>query len=256
MTVSCLCHHFPIQVDAALHILDRAGYIHYEMDPDGKARLHFLLGRNDLYKLQELNGIEESVLEVLLRTYTGLFADYVFIDETYIAEKAGVSKQQVYNTLKSFSQRKIVHFIPQTKTPYITYRRNRIDGKDIALTKEIYEERMKEFERRIKTVIIYANNNSVCRSRQLLYYFGEEKTKDCGHCDVCLEHQTNQDSKSRIDSAKETILAFLADKKKHHITELKSLQIPERKLETTLHQLINEEIIQMDGSNIFFDGQK
>ena len=249
-------HHFPIQVDAALHILDRAGYIHYEMDPDGKARLHFLLGRNDLYKLQELNGIEESVLEVLLRTYTGLFADYVFIDETYIAEKAGVSKQQVYNTLKSFSQRKIVHFIPQTKTPYITYRRNRIDGKDIALTKEIYEERMKEFERRIKTVIIYANNNSVCRSRQLLYYFGEEKTKDCGHCDVCLEHQTNQDSKSRIDSAKETILAFLADKKKHHITELKSLQIPERKLETTLRQLINEEIIQMDGSNIFFDGQK
>ena len=115
---------------------------------------------------------------------------------------------------------------------------------------------MKEFERRIKTVIIYANNNSVCRSRQLLYYFGEEKTKNCGHCDVCLEHQTNQDSKSRIDSTKETILAFLADKKKHHITELKSLQIPERKLETTLHQLINEEIIQMDGSNIFLMDKK
>jgi ATP-dependent DNA helicase RecQ len=241
-------HHFPIQVDAALQILDRAGYIHYEMDPNTKARLHFLLERNDLYKLHDLKGSEEIVLEALLRTYTGLFSDYGYIDESIIAGKAGISRQQVYNILKSFSQRKLVHYIPQSKSPYITYRRDRIDGENIVLSKEIYEDRMKEYERRIHTVIKYANNNKVCRSQQLLYYFGEEKSTNCGHCDVCLEHQTNQTSKDRIEPVQKAILAFLSDKKKHHLTELESLGIPERQLYAALQQLLSEEIIKQKDS--------
>ena len=107
---------------------------------------------------------------------------------------------------------------------------------------------MKEYERRIHTVIKYANNNKVCRSQQLLYYFGEEKSTNCGHCDVCLEHQTNQTSKDRIEPVQKAILTFLSDKKKHHLTELESLGIPERQLYAALQQLLSEEIIKQKES--------
>lgn len=73
---------FPTQVDSALRILERSGYIHYEDNPDGKARLKFCLNRNDLYLLENLPSNQETIITALLRTYGGLFTDYVYISET------------------------------------------------------------------------------------------------------------------------------------------------------------------------------
>ena len=45
---------FPVQANSALTILERAGYIGYETEPDGRARLMFLLSRNELNRLDSL----------------------------------------------------------------------------------------------------------------------------------------------------------------------------------------------------------
>ena len=38
-------------------------------------------------------------------------------------------------------------------------------------------------------MIDYATNDSECRCRQLLRYFGESDASDCGICDVCLDRK-------------------------------------------------------------------
>ena len=246
------CHtfrHFPIQADAALKILDRAGYIEYTEEQDNQARVMFTIGRDDLYRLENTSPNEEKVITSMLRNYGGLFTDYHFIDESFIAQQTQLEPQQVYLTLKGLSQRHILHFIPQKKTPYIRYTQRREDMEHIQLPPSVYEERKAQFEERIHAMINYAKDDAVCRSRQLLRYFGEESDHDCRQCDVCLSHRSEGlVSEPRLNEAMEHILALLDDGQPHPLTELRDLQLPVDELDAALIYLMKEEYIrQSDG---------
>ena len=244
------CHafrHFPIQVDSALKILNRAGYIEYTEEQDNQARVMFTVSRNELYRLENNTDNEERVITALLRNYGGLFTDYNYIDESFIAQQCGLQSQQVYLILKNLSQRHIIHFIPQKKTPYIRYTQRREDKEHIQLMPVIYEERKAQFAERIHAMIVYATNDNVCRSRQLLRYFGEYNDHDCRQCDVCLSHrQEGMVSEPRLNEAMEKILNLLDDGKPHPITDLRDIQLPSDELNAALDYLFQEEYIRQD----------
>ena len=209
--------YFPTKVDAALRILERSGYLHYEDNPDGKARVMFLLGRNDLYMLDQLAPSQDAVVTALLRSYGSLFVDLTYIDEALIARQAELSIQQVYFALKSLAARHIIQFIPRRKIPFISYTRDRVDGDKVVIPKEVWESRREQYEKRIKSMIRYAKNDEVCRSRQLLAYFGEENDRDCKQCDVCLADQTEEREKELRRKVAENQIII----EDHHIIEKK-----------------------------------
>ena len=236
-------NHFPIRVHAALQILQRAGYIEYTEEQDNQARVRFLVTRDDLYRLRGDSPNEERVIVALLRSYGGLFADYGFIDESMIANQCGMKSHEVYQTLKGLSEKHVLHFIPRKQVPYIRYMQRREDSEHVQLSKEVYEKRLTQYKERIEAMLRYAKDNSRCRSRQLLEYFGEKDTKDCGQCDVC--HHT---SKTDIQQARQQILTLLSDRQRHHVTELLRLQLPKEELDKALTYLLQEEyIMQKDG---------
>ena len=209
--------YFPTKVDAALRILERSGYLHYEDNPDGKARVMFLLGRNDLYQLDQLAPSQDAVVTALLRSYGSLFVDLNYIDETMIARQAELTIQQVYFALKSLAARHIIQFIPRRKIPFISYTRDRVDGDKVVIPKEVWESRREQYEKRIKSMIRYAKNDEVCRSRQLLAYFGEENDRDCKQCDVCLADQAEEREKELRRKVAENQIII----EDHHIIEKK-----------------------------------
>ena len=240
------CHkfnHFPIRVHSALQILQRAGYIEYTEEQDNQARVKFLVTRDDLYRLRGENPNEEKVIIALLRNYGGLFADYGFIDESMIAHQCALKSHEVYDILKELSMKHVIHFIPRKQVPYIRYMQRREDSEHVRLSKEVYEERLHQYQERINAMLHYTKSKEKCRSRLLLEYFGEKGTKDCGQCDVCQSHQPH-DTKQ----AQQQILSLLSDRKRHHITELLRLRLPKEEQDAALTYLLQEEyIIQQDG---------
>lgn len=244
---------FPVQTDAALKILERAGYIEYNTDPNSDPRIVFFISRDHLYMLNELSPLEDRLITTLLRNYGSLFIDYTYIDEDMIAAQAGLTSQQIYLLLKGLTQKRILHFVPRSKTPFITYTRDRVDGENLIITRDVYEDRKEQFAKRINTVIGYATNDNVCRSRQLLRYFDEPRSTDCGQCDVCLAHKRMPDTERLLRDARDMITALLDDRKRHHLTELLSLRLPSDALDTALEQLIAEETIHVESSYVYIE---
>ncbi|MBQ9636349.1 MAG: RecQ family ATP-dependent DNA helicase [Prevotella sp.] len=249
-------HHFPVQADAALTLLSRAGYINYETEPDNSSRVMFLIGRDELYRLNETTPLEEAVITALLRNHGGLFTDYAYIDLKQIAREARLTPDQTYLTLKALTQQRILHFIPQRSLPIITYTQRREASEHIVIPRSIYEDRRKLYAKRIEAVWLYAENDNVCRSRQLLRYFGEERTHDCGQCDVCLHVSSPTvadapNSSDNIQQAYDTIMQHLGDGKKHPVEELRHLGIPDFQLHAALKYMVSEEIILADHSFIY-----
>ena len=230
-----------IRVDSALRILQNAGYLRYETEPDASARVHILLKRNELDRLNELTPQEDSVITTLLRSYGGLFTDYEYIDESVVATFSGLSQHETYQTMKSLSMRHIIHFIPQRKTPFITFVQDRAEF--INLPANIYDDRKTEFIKRIESVIAYASDDYICRSRQLLRYFGENIQSDCNQCDVC--------SKSKHDdTVEDKIIQLLDDYEWHQLTDIMKIDASSPDLDRAIKHLVQEEIIHIDGDKI------
>ena len=177
--------HFPVQAHSALMLLTRAGYIYYMEEQEAAARVHFLTQRNELYRLEGNSPDEDRVIVALLRLYGGLFADYGFIDESLVGREAGLTAVQTYEVLKSLSMKRIISFIPRKRTPYIKYVQRREEPELVEIPRAVYEDRRALYEERIEAMLRYMNTGNQCRSRQLLRYFGEETSHDCGQCDVC-----------------------------------------------------------------------
>ena len=167
------------------------------------------------------------------------------IDESFIAQQTELSPQDVYQVLKGLDSKHIISFIPQRKTPYIRYTRSREEMSRLVFPPEIYSERKKQYEERVKEVIEYATNNSICRSRQLLKYFGEKSSHDCHQCDVCQALESGDSGKEEIKSIKGKILNILSDDKFHSAEEIKKIKVPFELLDRALEDLLYEEDIYL-----------
>ena len=233
--------YFPIQADSALRILDRAGYIEYEDEHDSQARVMFILERDELYLLKGNTANEERVITALLRNYSGLFNNYAYIDEAFIAQQTNLSMPAVYLILKELADRHIISFIPQKKVPHIRYRQRREDSQYLQIPPEIYEHLRQRLTDRVDAMIQYVSTENQCRSRQLLRYFGEEHTDDCGQCDVCLARKDDDVSRQQYKTAQQQILDLLKDGKRHPIKELYNIPIPMHIVQNALSFLIAEE---------------
>ena len=237
-------HHFPIRVHSALQILQRAGYIDYDAAPDQNARVHFMLERHELDRLQHLSDIEDRVIVTLLRSYGGLFSDVCYIDEGLIAQLCGIKSTMLHEVLKTLAQKHIIQYIPRRNVPTIQYLQRREDPEHVVIPRSVYEDRLEQYRQRIHAMQRYAQDQLHCRSRLLLEYFGEKHTHDCGQCDVCQEQQ----EPPCTDDCSQAIIVLLSDGKQHQMTELRSLPFPYESISKALSHLMAEErIIQQDG---------
>ena len=236
--------HFPIQVDSALKILTRAGYLEYTDEQDNNSRLMFTLTKEELYRIHETSPETEKLINIILRSYTGVFTEYAYINEEALSLRSGMTRQQVYDTMISLTRRRILHYIPGKKTPYIIYTRERQEADRLVFTKEVYEDRKKSFIHRIEAMTEYAETDDKCRSRMLLLYFGEKNEHNCGQCDVCLSSHSSGIRQGMFNEISRAIEEALKDKEMTTSELMEHISSYEKEnVAKALSYLLSEEII-------------
>ena len=246
------CQHFSLPVlptDSALRILTRMGYIEYVDEMDYSARLLFTAGRDDLYHLHQ-DKITEDVMNIILRLYSGIFTDYAYIDEHLICNRAGIDREKLYSTLMNLQSQGIVRYVPERRTPVITWTRERTETDMLRFDPEVYRQRKEEFKERIGAIMEYVTRETGCRSAILLKYFGEHQKKPCLCCDLCQEKVMGELTRGE----RETIMGDVLDifhSYPDNPQKVYSLPYDKKKIDIVLHYMVDEGHILMRDGKIF-----
>ena len=196
----------PATLQAALRILEHSGYMAYREDDVRPTAVRFRVMRNELYDLFSPNEkIYDSLIVALLRTYTGLFTDYVIIDESKIANIIGVDRIKLRLLLRDLSKWKVIDYIPGARIRSLTMLDNRVPGAKVIIPRSAYEEMQERDEKRLESIEAYLSDTLSCRSQILQEYFGEKETYPCGYCDHCLENMPQGLTYRIIDEVEEMV---------------------------------------------------
>ncbi|MBR6601453.1 MAG: RecQ family ATP-dependent DNA helicase [Bacteroidaceae bacterium] len=249
LTEFCKAYRLPlVQTESALRLLTGAGYIHFEEEEEHTSRLRFIVTRDELYRRRDDSESTDLLIRTLLRLYSGVFSDYVFIDEKYISEMSGIALETLYESLLGLGRARVIHYIPRRTCPSVTFVCKRVDTDRIVIPASVYEERKASYTQRIKAMKEYVLSDQQCRSRMLLRYFGERNAPLCQVCDNCRKHRNDSHSELHSRAYREMIYELLSDGKPHPIEEVHTLHIEVSKLKSLLKSLVQEEeIIIQDG---------
>lgn len=182
------CRHFKLQRSSAYYAImyiDRTGHWTMSEDVDISTKIQIAVDRNDLYDIEFPDRRMPQLLEILMRKYTGVFSYPVPIDEDYVASQVGVPVPMLRQLLYKMSLEHTIRYVPADHATVIFLHHDRLRPKNVNLDPKRYEMLKDSCVGRIQKMIDYISEDTVCRSRYLLEYFGQTESEDCGTCDVC-----------------------------------------------------------------------
>lgn len=233
---------------SALILLTRSGYIDYVDEVATQSRVMIIMTKRDLYDLQ-LDDTTDRVFQLLLRTYTGLFADYVHISEELIASRLVITPRQVYESLLCLSRHHAISYVPRRSTPYIFYTTSRELPKYIDLPHTVYEDQRKRMKRRIDAMKRFLFDTERCRVNTMLEYFGEKPQKPCESCDICRSRKAGGNEAN--NDLRRTILYLAGNNKDLTIDHIATQAcVAPQKVIGTLREMIDEGTISYNNGFI------
>ena len=182
------CRHYGLQRATAYYAvvyLERTGHWTLSEDIDISTRVQVVVDRNDLYDIDLPDPRMASLLELLMRRYTGLFSYPVPIDEEYVASQIGVQVPGLRQLLYNLALEHVIRYVPCDRATVLFLHHDRLRPKNVYLDPERYEMLKNSALSRMQKMIDYVSQEEVCRSSYLLEYFGQKDSRDCKTCDVC-----------------------------------------------------------------------
>lgn len=238
-----------IETFNCLTFLQREGYIEFTEEINNPSRVHFIVGRDDLYKFQVANESFDSFIKLLLRSYTGMFTEFVAVNEDALAKKSALTRDNIYRYLVKLSSLNIINYIPGKKTALVIFTEERLERKALKISPENYLQVKERYIIRLNKMIDYADYNTKCRSVTLLDYFGEESDR-CGTCDVCRERNELDLSKYEFDLILDEIKDLLAENKLDAQELVGQVNHPEEKVINVLRWLLDHNKLVMDEQHL------
>ena len=195
----------PRPTRSALKILTQAEHFEYMEEVTMQSRVMMTAERAELYSLR-IDEKTETLLNALLRTYTGLFADFVYINEPLLASLTSLKEKEVYESLLLLSRMHVLQYVPRKSSPYLYYTASRQLPKHIHIPPSAYEQQRERLGKRVEAMKQFAFSDSGCRVNRMLAYFGEKPERPCGKCDICRANRRTHPTPAPKADLEESIL--------------------------------------------------
>ncbi len=179
----------------AIKLLELGGYLSLSEAVHQPSQIKVLLQHRHLYSFEVGNPSYTPLLQSILRSYEGVFDQHIKILENSLADRVGIPVSKLKEQLKQLDKLKVVEYKPQHNNPFITFAELRHRPESLTLSSGLISEHKKRLEDMLEAMCQYLENDLVCRSIQLLYYFGERQASPCGKCDACLAQKKAQVNK-------------------------------------------------------------
>lgn len=238
-----------IETFNSLSFLQREGYVEFTEEINNPSRVHFVVGRDDLYRFQVANEAFDNFIKLLLRSYTGMFTEFVAINEDLLAKRSGLSRDAVYNFLVKLSSLNIIRYIPGKKTALVIFTEERLERKALVISSGNYLDVRKKHIFRLNKMIDYVESVTRCRSVLLLDYFGEESDR-CGTCDVCRERNELDLSKYEFDLILDEVKKLLTGNRYDAAELVSRVSLPAEKVIRVVRWLLDHNKIVRDDKNL------
>jgi len=229
----------PIELINALSFLEKTGVLMLSEDVKKQSALHFIADAEILQQYYQKNIDKEEFVKLLLRSYGGLFSNYIKINEEEIARRAEMQVVEVENLLTDLSKKNILHYSKRNAKPHIIFLQDRVSENYLYFKDEVYKKRKEVAQKRLDSVLHFVENTQTCRSCLLLAYFGETKSAPCGNCDVCRQTASLEMKRKEQEMIKKEIMLYKDLSHKDIIYKV-SEQFPEKKVIEVLRRFLDE----------------
>lgn len=239
-----------VSVFNSLKFIEKENYILTSDAMFEPSRIYITVNNEQLYEFQVINKPYDSFIKSILRSYGGVFENYVNISENELALRNGIHREEVVKMFEFLHQQGLLSYIPQKNLPQIVFTLPRVDIRYMKISRENYELRKKQASARVHAMINYVRTTHICRSQMLLNYFGESETYPCGVCDVCLERNKLELSNVEFDSISGKVRELLSHQN-FSIEEL-TTKIPVanvNKVLKVIQWLIDNEVLMLNDNS-------
>lgn len=195
----------------ALKALEQEGWCQFNEQVFLPAMAQFITGKDWLYEFESSHPDLEPMIKTLLRTYEGIFDQFVAIHEKTLAYLMKLDQAVVVQQLKKLQAFSIIEYNPQKDTPQLYLLQPRIQINDWKLNAVAYQQRKEQFAARVAVMLEYASANKQCRSQFIAGYFGDDTSKPCGICDNCLQQANTPLNGEEFEKIHQQLMLVLAN---------------------------------------------
>ncbi len=198
----CSKYNFPIlKTYQALQFLDRQGVIGLNQEFSEKITLQFLIESREVIRYMSLHPADEEILLTILRTYPGVYDLPTVINPVLVSKKSGKPEEQIHALLHKLHERAMISLMAKSNDTQLVFNEIREDEKTIHRVSRFLEAQNQRKKEQLEAVVSYASHHQQCKSRQLLEYFGEKTSEDCGICSYCIDQKKDKINTASITQA-------------------------------------------------------
>lgn len=233
----------------AIQTLERHEILNFYQGFHKKARLKFITNSNHVLNYCEENPSIDTLVKSILRTYPGIFENFVALNEYDICKQLKTTKETLQSQLLKLENNGLLIYTPQNKNTRIQFLVPRDNNRTInRISKKIKQQENQKINK-AHAIANYLENNSKCRSRQLLKYFEETQTEDCGICDICLSKKHKNYEKKTVEDSISALLKKHLELSSHELIE--KTHLPDDQVLSVLRSMIEKGTVLISDTNTY-----
>lgn len=172
-----------------LQLLDQLGVLRLINQHRQRIELRLRVSPPVLRSFLEKNQFYKPLIHGLLRRQGGVFGTKTSVNLFQLKTQTGLHEEQILSQLKKLKEQEIIELNianQDTSIRFLVPREDQYTLNPLLFYLKAYRQNKVQ---KVEAMLQYVEHNTQCKTIQLLSYFGETKTKKCGHCSFCLRNR-------------------------------------------------------------------